>query len=257
MNPFKNLNTKIVKLVLLLIVVSAKVFAQGETYESAEKLYSQKKFNEAISVYEQILSKNQESDKLYFNLGNCYLKTNQIGKAIYNYELAAKLNPKDDDIKVNLKIANSKTIDKIENKENYFIGALKSTIANYYSTTSLAWISIFSLIITLSLLFLFILSKSIFLKRIGFIVSILCFCVFICAMILGYFSLNLKKQTHFAIILSHEIKIYTEPNDLSDSKFSLHEGTKVSVLNQTDKWLNIKLENGNEGWVISTCAGLF
>jgi len=76
-------------------------------------------------------------------------------------------------------------------------------------------------------------------------------------MLLGYFSLNLKRQTHFAIILSHEVKIHTEPNDLSDSKFSLHEGTKVSVLNQTDKWLNIKLENGNEGWVKSNSAGLF
>lgn len=257
MNPFKNLNTKIVKLVLLLIAVSAKVFAQGETYESAVKLYSQKKFNEAISIYEQILSKNKESDKLYFNLGNCYLKTNQIGKAIYNYELAAKLNPKDDDIKVNLNIANSKTIDKIDNKENYFIGELKSSIANYYSTTSLAWISIFSLIISLSLLLLFIFSKFVLLKRGGFMASILSFCVFVCAMLLGYFSLNLKKQTHFAIILSHEIKIHAEPNDLSGSKFSLHEGTKVSVLNQTDKWLNIKLENGNEGWVKSNSVGLF
>jgi len=257
MKRFKILKIKSLKIVFLLTIVYAKVFANTEASSQAEKLYSQKKFNEAISIYEQILSKNQESDKLYFNLGNCYLKTNQIGKAIYNYELAAKLNPKDDDIKVNLNIANCKTIDKINNKENYFIGALKSSIANYYSTASLAWTSIFSLIITLSFLLLITLSKSILLKRLGFIVCILSFCVFVCAMLLGYFSLNLKRQTHFAIILSHEVKIHTEPNDLSDSKFSLHEGTKVSVLNQTDKWLNIKLENGNEGWVKSNSAGLF
>ena len=257
MKLVKNLKIKTLKLVLLLIVVSARVFGNGGTSELAQKLFLQKKFNEAITIYEQILSKNQESDKLYFNLGNCYLKTNQIGKAIYSYELAAKLNPKDDDIKVNLKIANSKTIDKIENKETYFIGLLKSNIANYFSTTSLAWISIFSLIITLSLLFLFILSKSMFLKRVGFIFSIFGFCVFGLSMLLGFYSLNLKKQTHFAIILLHEVKIHSEPNDLSESKFSLHEGTKVSILNQSDKWLNIKLENGNEGWLKSNLAGLF
>jgi tetratricopeptide (TPR) repeat protein len=257
MKRFENLKIKSLKIVVLLIVISTKVYANADASAQAEKQYSDKKFKEAIEIYEQILAQQNESDKLYFNLGNCYLKTNQIGKAIYNYELAAKLNPKDDDITVNLKIANSKTIDKIDNKENYFIGALKSSIANYYSTTSLAWISIFSLIISLSLLLLFILSKSILLKRLGFIASVLSFCVFVCAMLLGYFSLNLKKQTHFAIILSHEVKIHTEPNDLSDSKFSLHEGTKVSVLNQSDKWLNIKLENGNEGWVKSNYAGLF
>jgi tetratricopeptide (TPR) repeat protein len=257
MKRFENLKIKLLKIVILLIVFSAKVFANADASAQAEKLYSDKKFKEAIVIYEDILTQNKESDKLYFNLGNCYLKTNQLGNAIYNYELAGKLNPKDDDIKVNLSIANSKTIDKIDNKENYFIGALKSSISNYYSTTSLAWISIFSLIITLTLLFLFTLSKSILLKRVGFTLSILSFCVFVCAMLLGYFSLNLKKQTHFAIILSHEVKIHAEPNDLSGSKFSLHEGTKVSVLNQTDKWLNIKLENGNEGWVKSNSVGLF
>jgi tetratricopeptide (TPR) repeat protein len=257
MKRFENLKIKALNIVVLLIIFSSKVFANADASAQAEKLYSEKKFKEAIVIYEDILTQNKESDKLYFNLGNCYLKTNQLGKAIYNYELAGKLNPKDDDISVNLNIANSKTIDKIDNKENYFIGALKSSIANYYSTTSLAWISIFSLIITLSLLILFILSKSTLLKRVSFMASVLSFCVCVCAMLTGYFSLNLKKQTHFAIILSHEVKIHTEPNEVSDSKFSLHEGTKVSVINQTDKWVNIKLANGNEGWVKSNNAGLF
>lgn len=241
----------------MLLITSVKVFANTDLSIQAEKLYEQKKYEEAIIIYESILSSKLTSPKLYYNLGNCYFKTNQIGKAIYNYELAKKINPKDDDIKVNLNIANTKTIDKIENKENYFIGALKTTILNYYTSTGWAWLSIISLTVSLILFFLFFISKALVLKRIGFFIGIVSFIVFIGSMVLGYSSLNHKVQINYAIILPHELKVHIEPSSNSDTKFSLHEGTKVSVINQTNQWVNIKLENGNEGWVESSNVGLF
>jgi tetratricopeptide (TPR) repeat protein len=248
---------KIKIILIMLLITSVKVFANTDLSNQAENLYEQKKYEEAIIIYESILSSKLTSPKLYYNLGNCYFKTNQIGKAIYNYELAKKITPKDDDIKVNLNIANTKTIDKIENKENYFIGALKTTILNYYSSTGWAWLSIISLTVSLILFFLFFISKALVLKRIGFFIGIVSFIVFIGSMVLGYSSLNLKEQINYAIILPHELKVHIEPSSNSDTKFSLHEGTKVSVINQTNQWVNIKLENGNEGWVESSNVGLF
>ena len=76
-------------------------------------------------------------------------------------------------------------------------------------------------------------------------------------MFIGYASLNLKQEINYAIILKHEVKVNSEPIINSESKFSLHEGTKVSVLNIVNQWVNIKLENGNEGWVESASVGLF
>jgi tetratricopeptide (TPR) repeat protein len=248
---------KIKIILLMLIITSVKVFANTDLYIQAEKLYEQKKYDEAILIYESILSSKLTSPKLYYNLGNCYFKTNQIGKAIYNYELAKKINPKDDDTKVNLKIANTKTIDKIENKENYFIGALKNSILNYFTSTIWAWISVISLISSLFLFFLFFILNSMVLKRVGFFIGIISFIVFVGSMVLGYSSLRLKNEINYAIILPHELKVHIEPTSNSDTKFSLHEGTKVSVINQISQWVNIKLENGNEGWVESSNVGLF
>jgi tetratricopeptide (TPR) repeat protein len=248
---------KIQVILLMLLITSVKVFANTDLSIQAEKLYEQKKYEEAILIYESLLSSKLTSPKLYYNLGNCYFKINQIGKAIYNYELAKKINPKDEDTKVNLKIANTKTIDKIENKENYFIGALKATILNYYTSAGWAWLSIISFTVTLFVIFLFFVSKSMVLKRIGFFIGIISFSVFIGSMILGYSTLNYKDQINYAIILRHELKVNVEPSSNSDTKFSLHEGTKVSVINQTSQWVNIKLENGNEGWVESSNVGLF
>ncbi len=42
---------------------------------------------------------------MYFNLGNAYYRNNELGKGIYYYELARKVNPNDDDVRINLGIA--------------------------------------------------------------------------------------------------------------------------------------------------------
>jgi len=134
----------------------------------AEKAYNNKNYKEAIDCYESFIKEGLSSYKLHYNLGNAYYKNNEIGKAIYNYELANKLQPNNRDIKTNLKIANEKTIDKIESKENFFIIALKSGIVNSLSTNGWAWFSIFSLSGCLTFAFLFFTSTQILLKRIGF-----------------------------------------------------------------------------------------
>lgn len=232
-------------------------YSNTELQVKAEKAYSEKKYKEAITAYENILKEGAVSYKLYYNLGNAYYKNNQLGKAIYNYELANKLKPNNEDIKTNLRIANEKTLDDIESKENFFLGAIKSGLVNSLSTAGWAWLSIGSLIGCFALALLFFISKHIALKRLGFFVSILCLISFIGSMALGYAALNNKQETKFAIILIKETKIHEEPNTTSESKFSLHEGTKVKVLETNTEWTNIKLENGNEGWLKTTEVGLF
>ena len=242
---------------IVTLFTSVSSFASRDLEVKAEKAYGEKNYKEVISSYEAILKGGLTSYKLYYNLGNAYYKNNELGKAIYNYELANKLQPNNQDIKTNLRIANEKTIDKIESKENFFIGAIKSGLVNSLSTTGWAWCSIFSLVGTLALAFLFFTSSQIALKRIGFFLSGLSFIVFIVSMLMGFTSLEDKQVTNFAIILNRESKIHEEPNNTSTSKFSLHEGTRVSVLESNPEWTNIKLENGNEGWIKTTDVGLF
>lgn len=223
----------------------------------AEQAYAKKNYKQAIVLYESILKEGMTSYKLYYNLGNAYYKNNELGKAIYHYELANKLEPNNNDIKTNLRIANEKTIDKIESKENFFIITLKSGLVNVLTTTGWAWLSVFSLAVGLGFMFMFFISKHVGLKRIGFFLSSISLIVFIGSILLGYTALNDKQTINFAIILNRESKIHEEPNLESGSKFSLHEGTKVSVLETNSTWTNIKIENGNEGWVKTSDIGLF
>jgi tetratricopeptide (TPR) repeat protein len=248
---------KYILIINAILFASTMSLANNQLEVKAEKAYSEKKYKEAIESYESILKEGLTSYKLYYNLGNAYYKNNELGKAIYNYELANKLQPNNQDVKTNLKIASEKTVDKIESRENFFIGAIKSGLVNSLSTNGWAWTSIFSLTGALALAFIFFTSNKIALKRIGFFTSGLSLIVFVGSISLGYTSLNDKQINNFAIILNREVKIYEEPITSSKSKFYLHEGTRVSVIETNPDWTNIKLENGNEGWVKTSSIGMF
>lgn len=245
------------RLLILLLFTSVFSFANNDLQTKAEKSYASKNYKESIVAYQTILNEGLVSYKLYYNLGNAHYKNNELGKAIYNYELANKLQPNNKDVETNLRIANEKTIDKIESRENFFIGAIKSELVNLLSTTGWAWLSIFSLTGALILAFVFFTTKQLILKRIGFLFSSLSLIVFISSIVLGFIALKDKQVTNFAIVLKRESKVLEEPTISSKTKFNLHEGTKINVLESNLNWTNIKLENGNEGWIKTSEIGLF
>jgi tetratricopeptide (TPR) repeat protein len=213
-------NTYILFFVLLLSSTSS--FSNNDLQVKAEKAYAEKNYKLAISLYESILKDGLTSYKLHYNLGNAYYKNNEIGKAIYNYELANKLQPNNKDVKTNLRIANEKTIDKIESKENFFIGAIKSGLVNSLSTNGWAWFSICSLCGSLIFAFMFFVTNKLTLKRLGFFLSAISFMTFISSMVLGFTALNDKQEVNFAIVTNRESRIHEEPQSNSKSKFSLH-----------------------------------
>lgn len=228
----------------------------NDLLKSAEAAYDKKNYKEAIRCYEQLVKEGNKSYELYFNLGNAYYRNKDIGYAIYNYELARKINPNDKDIQINLGIASAKTIDKIDAKENFFINAVKSNVVNVVSTETWAWLTITIAFVMCVLFFVFIQSSVIIVKRISFIFSIFLLITLIVVYGFGNSAVNSKKENKFAIVLAKEIKITNEPNATASMKFSLHEGTKVRIVEANSDWVLIKIDNGNEGWVKQSEIGI-
>jgi tetratricopeptide (TPR) repeat protein len=224
--------------------------------KNAEKAYDSKKYKEAIENYEKLIGDGYKSYQLYFNLGNSYYRNNELGKAIYYYELARKAEPNDEDVRINLGIASAKTIDKIDSKENFFISAVKTNLLSSFSTYTWAWLTIISLAGSALLFFLFVNSGSLIIKRISFLLSCVLIISFFVTYFLGYSAVKARYENKFAIVLTKEIRIMNEPTAMAKVKFSLHEGTKIRVVENNGDWLLIKLDNGNEGWVKVNDVGI-
>src|SRR5688500_2890584 len=88
---------------VLCLVSSVYSQSPAETYKSANALYKAGNFEQAAASYEKILMQGYRKHEVYYNLGNCYYKLNNTGKAILNFERAQKLAPDDEDIAHNLK----------------------------------------------------------------------------------------------------------------------------------------------------------
>ena len=244
------------KSLLFILLFFSTVFYGNDLLQKAEMAYDSKKYKEAIENYEKLVNGGYKSYQLFFNLGNSYYRNNEVGKAIYYYELARKLEPNDEDVRINLTKASARTIDKIDSKENFFINAVKTNVLSTFSTNTWAWFSIVTLFLAAVLFFIFITIGNVAAKRVSFLFSSVFLVLFFVTYFLGYSAVQSKHQNKFAIILSREVKIMNEPTVSGTTKFSLHEGTKIRVVENNGDWVLIKLDNGNEGWAKLVDVGI-
>lgn len=240
---------KFIALLFLLSSVIAKAENLNAVWDSANAAYTDGRYEDAIKMYEQILAENKESAALYFNLGNAYFKTNNIGPAILNYERAKKLDPDDENINANLKLANQKTEDKIEAAPQFFLSQWKNTIVDAMSEKDWSILLIVSIIVSLLLFAIYVTSGGKALKQLGFYGGS---ALLVLSVILFFTARSKYDSTvngNSAIVTSASVVVNGSPSAKGTRLFILHEGTKVDILQQQDDWTEVKIANGNVGWL--------
>jgi len=245
---------------LVLVILSCctfTVFAQNNTlFEQATNAYNKGEFKKAIAFYEQIVNNKKHSANLYFNLGNCYYKLGEIGPSIFYYEKALLLNPGDPEIQNNLGYAQNMKLDAIEEMpESTFSRFYNSTIAKL-SFDQWAYFAI-------GLMFLFVLAYVAYYllqgasqKRFSFITSLAAIALCAISVCFAYLQYQKSISNNPAIIFSREVVVTSEPNDRSEKIFTLHEGTKVNILEKLGDWQKIKIADGQTGWLPETTLKL-
>jgi len=241
-----------IKNVLLLVLLSfcASGFAQNETlFVQATKAYNDGNYEKAVSYYEEILKNGKHSAELYFNLGNCHYKLNEIGPSVYYYEKALLLNPNDSEIHNNLGYAQNMRLDAIEQLPETAMGKYYDAVVKLFSFDQWAYIAI-------ALVLLFVLTYILYFalryaqqKRIMFVTSIAALVLACIALALAYLNWQDFKNENPAIIFDREVVISSAPNDRSEKMFTLHEGTKVNIEARLDDWYKIKIADGQTGWM--------
>jgi len=228
----------------------AQAPAEIVTKAQADSAYINNDFASAVYLYENILANQGESADIYYNLGNSYYKMDNIAKAIVNYEKALMLNPGNGDIRFNLELAQSKTVDKVTPMSEVFLVTWMKDLTNLMSEKGWAKMGIATFILTLLMLALYFFSKKIALKKAGFISAV---CLLLVCIVSNIFASSQKDeaQSHgTAIIMAPSVTVKSTPNDGGTDLFILHEGRKVNIKDNTMReWKEIQLEDGNAGWV--------
>ena len=220
--------------------------------DSANSAYSKGNFEKAAQYYEGIISLDYESPEIYFNLGNAYYKTDKIGMSILNYERAKKLSPYDEDISFNLKLANQRTLDKIESLPKLFLEDWWDNLKSMHSEKIWGIRSIVCFILCLFFLGVFITSGQIITKQIGFWLAIIFFAFSTITFSISRSRYNDTTKKDSAVILSSSAEIKNAPAESGTKLFILHEGTVVSSFETNGDWVKVEVSSDKVGWVKRT-----
>lgn len=237
-------------LYISILFISFSVFSQNNDvlFSKATENYNSGKFQEAVENYISILKSGFESSALYYNLANAHYKLNHVPESIYYYEKALKLNPENEDAKNNLVFANQMTIDAITPLPKTWFKNLSNSITSLFSLDMWAIISILGIFaFVISFLLYYFLDKTIY-KRIFFTTMLVAIIGSIGTYFIADFHKNNIEGEKFAILFDKTVRVFSEPNAYSTEVFSLHEGTKVEIIESLNDWVKIKLADGKIGW---------
>ncbi|MDB4505919.1 hypothetical protein OAU89_02760 [bacterium] len=227
-------------------------FEQQDIFQSANKAFSNKKYDEAIQLYESILDKNYQSSELYFNLGNCFFQKKEWGKTILNYERALLITPNETAILHNLSLAKSNTIDEIVVLPSFFLTRWWTQIRNITHSGFWSLLGILFIYVGIGGIVLWILGKERITRKQGFFGGMMALGLSIMIFALAYDSFQIQKKSDVAIIMSKETLLKSLPDEISNELLPLHEGTKVKIIEKITSWYKVRLDNGEIGWIIES-----
>lgn len=228
-----------------------------ESMLAANQLYEAGQFDEAAAAYQTLVDEGIQDSTVFYNLGNAHFKQADFGRAILNYRRAARLAPRDPDIRANLTLARAQTLDQM----NVDGEALLSRLAELAQT----WLTLNEMaVLALLLWILFALMLIIFTRlqagRLKILTrnALLTVGVFLLAGIIFTGSRLYVEQTRPAgVIIAAEANVTSGPGEQYITEFTLHSGTEVRLIESRDNWVRLTLPGDNlQGWLPAETFGV-
>ena len=227
--------------VIALFPAQSPAAVSSSAFDLANKLYEEGKFAEAASAYDTLAKSGQCSAALYFNLGNAYFKSGQIGRAIAAYRQAEQITPRDPDLRANLQFARNQTPSPtlLPTRWQRWLGRL----------TLNEWTLLAAGAVWLWLLLLAVLQWRPALKPVVrmYVLSLAILACLLCACAAA--SLCQTRFSPTAIVITRETAVRYGPLAESPTAFTVHDGAELRILDQKDEWLQVSTDPRRVGWL--------
>lgn len=215
--------------------------------------YTDGDFETAVKSWESVRTVGLESPELYYNIANAYFKSGDIAHAILNYERALKLDPSYSDARFNLEFANNQIQDRIEEVPEFFLEVWGRRLCWIMPSDAWAVLALLALAATVALALLFVRGRTSNMRKVGFFAGIVALLCTLLCLDFAFWQRTDYRTNDKAIITRAVSSVKSSPSgESSTDLFVLHEGTKVSILDEVGDWRNIELADGRQGWIKSS-----
>lgn len=242
------------------------IFAFGDTraqtpdelFEAANQAYLQKDFERAVSSYEQLLELGYTNNAtLLYNLGNAYAAQERIGMAIWMYERALQIRPRDRAIRQNLRFAQNKVREWIEPEPVFFLKAWWQAIRQQMSVNAWAVLALAFIWFALSGALVYLFARQRTLRKWGFVAGVFFAVSMFLPLSMAWSGKQAAIQLHAAIVVDPKTELYSAPDTGSQNIMPLSEGIRLRLTDYLSNWYKVRLGNGTEGWVEEQAIGKF
>lgn len=227
-------------------------FSAEKSWDAANKAYQEADYKRAEAIYRAILEQGLHSAKLYYNLANTLFKQEKLGEAILYYNKALRLSPADEDVRHNLEYAENSTKDSIEQIPEFFLFAWIRAVRNLMGCDGWTIFSLVILVIGLAAALFYLLAQRISTRKAGFYVMVLAALLFLVATLFANYERKAIVNHNEAIVMSSAVSVKSSPDRAATELFVLHEGTKLSIGERMDGWVEVRIADGRKGWIESS-----
>ncbi len=235
-------------LLLLLFIVLLPAQAQTDQLViRAQDAYARGAYGEALALYDSV-GRELSSASLYFDIGNCHMKLGDVPMAILNYERAIRLQPGSEDIQANLDLARTQVVDRVNQLPAFTLGSVWDRLRGGKDVDQWARRSLWACALLFSFAIAFVLVRQRTARRILLSAAVVCALLTVMAVVLAGYRMSEVNDRSQAIIMLPKVDVLAEPRIGATPVFVLHEGTKVSVLQEQNGWYEVKLSSGSVGW---------
>ncbi len=207
-------------------------------FQNGNTAYSQGRYDQAIGLYEQILSERGSSQFILYNLANSYAQTGRTGRAILNYERALLLSPGNSDIRGNLELVR-KNQGLFQEEPSLATRFIQFLGLNQWALLGLSCL----LFITL------VQATSIRLSLGRQLKSWLSGSLMILLFLSFFAAFSHYRQWHSAVVVEPDMRLLLSPFSSASSTGILQEGRIVVPGKKHGNFFLIEDETGRSGWL--------
>ena len=209
-------------------------------------LYAEKHYAQSAEAYESLIHKGIRNGYLHYNLANAYIRMGKIGPAILNYVHARKWIPRDENLEANLKFAIQQSQDKIE------LPAPGTLSTLFFWSNDLNLNELIYLAIGLNFVFWISLSLWLYFPGLKIVRNAL-----LCLLLVSFISIGVKRESGFkpAVVLTKRVEVKSGRAEDAVTLFQLHEGALLTVTDEHENWLEVRLNDEQKGWVPKNSIG--
>ena len=216
-------------------------------FARANALYIEERYDEASSLYEEILLAGFANADIEYNLGNAHYKSGRIGWAVLAYERALRLDPLHEDAAANLEFVRELLADRQSSVGGPFSAFLGRLSSRFTLGRLAVLVSVFYFTLICALIVGVLRGGLVgWPARLAVVMAIH---VAVAGGLLGYRAAQASANVE-AIVLAPEIGARTGPGDDFVLEFRLHEGTKVRLAEVRGEWARVSVSGTDlEGWL--------